>query len=191
MIDLEVSLDRALGKESEITDVECILKLIDSSHSIIIDKNIGITGEYKNNKIKHKTSNKLLYLKYMYRNDSLNEKRGDIFTVIGKTGAILIKEKVEYTFIFEKNGIKDNTKYAFILYNVYTDDNNSTVVVYNPKDETFRTNHKKLEYDYDSKLILEKVNSISYVLNDNGKKFWSEIINRQNNIGVFSAHSYS
>lgn len=191
MIDLEASLDRALGKDSELTDVECILKIIDPGHSIIIDKNIGITGEYKNNRAKHIASNELIYLKHMYRYDGYSEKRGDMFTVIGKTGAVLIKEKIEYTFIFEENGVKDNTKYAFILYNIYTDDNNLTVLIYNPKDETFRTNHKKLEYEYDSKLMIKKVNSISYILDDNGKKFWSEVINVYNNIGVFRACNYA
>lgn len=186
-MDIQDKLDKIFNIET--TDMEYMLSMLDIKHSIVIDNNVGLIGEFDEDSTYVEPSNQLMRLK------ELNEKRGDSFLVVGEMGTIIISEKVSHTFIIQDN--EDNiTRYAFILKDNKTLNEvdtffeaeaiyGSTVVIYDTKDESLRTNDRYMEYKYDKHIRLEEICNGVYRLSDNFKEYTSISIDVLNNISIF------
>lgn len=186
-MDIQDKLDKIFNIET--TDMEYMLSMLDIKHSIVIDNNIGLIGEFDEDSTHMEPSNQLMRLK------ELNEKRGDSFLVVGEMGTIIISEKVLHTFIIQDN--EDNiTRYAFILKDNKTLNEvdtffeaeaiyGSTIVIYDTKDDSLRTNDRYMEYKYDKHIRLEEICNGVYRLSDNFKEYTSISIDVLNNISIF------
>lgn len=186
-MDIQDKLDKIFNIET--TDMEYMLSMLDIKHSIVIDNNVGLIGEFDEDSTYVEPSNQLMRLK------ELNEKRGDSFLVVGEMGTIIISEKVSHTFIIQDN--EDNiTRYAFILKDNKTLNEvdtffeaeaiyGSTIVIYDTKDDSLRTNDRYMEYKYDKHIRLEEICNGVYRLSDNFKEYTSISIDVLNNISIF------
>lgn len=186
-MDILAKLDEIFNTET--TEMECMLSILDIKHSIVVDNNIGLIGEFDEESTHIEPSDKLMKLR------ELNEKRGDSFLVVGEMGTIILQERVSHTFII-KDGNEDITRYAFILKDNKTIDEidtffeakavyGQTIVIYDTKDESLRTNDKYIGYTYDKHISLEKISHEVYRLSDNFKEYSSVTIDMLNNISLF------
>lgn len=186
-MDIQDKLDKLFNVET--TDMEYMLSMLDKKHSIVVDNNIGLIGEFDKDSTHTEPSDKLMKLW------ELQEKRGDSFLVVGEMGTIIIPEKVSHTFIIQDNN-DDITKYAFILKDNKTINKidtffeaeavyDYTIVIYDIKNDTLRTNDEYTKYKYDKHIKLEEVMPGVYRLSDNLKEYASIAIDVFNNIHIF------
>lgn len=179
----------------EKSDLEKMLCILSPGQSILIDKHIGLIGEYEDNaEIKH-VEDKVF---------SITDERkcGSFYKVVSGQGLIVLDEQVIYSYKMFKD-LKETGEYLFILKNESTTDAMDdffdtkdtipAVVIYNINDETYSTNCEKLGNKYhftdtirinslatDSKLILE--------MEYNGERYFGCEVNSSNNIGILKAY---
>ena len=117
MVDIE-----QYGLEQDTTQMEDILQMIDPGHSIIIDKNIGLLGEFASEEDEEQAMRKARSCGYDTGNNSIIGrlydksslyKRGDFFKVIDADGCILFDEYIKESGIIYRNNVLYG--YIFIL----------------------------------------------------------------------------
>lgn len=185
--------DKVVDSVFERSELAKMLCFLDPEHSIIVDSNIGLIGEFKG---KHISKNS-----HTIKNVVDEEKCGDVYTVIGKQGLIILEEKVthsymildetleafEYLFIIENASVQDELSDFFDM-----DSTIPAVVIYNVNTEEYRTNCLDLanKYKYDKGIDITSTDaSNNGILNImyNGNCYYGCEINTSNHIGILKA----
>lgn len=191
--------------ESDTTQMENMLQMIDPAHGIIIDSNIGLLGEFTT------TVNEELALHNMsdkgyevYTNISVGKlndkrsmyKRGDFFKVVDADGCILFDEYINDCGILYKNN--ELYGYIFILkdykasqvFDLFFDNEAFCPAVVLYVDNKLYINNvldkelmKRFEYRDDIKL--EYMKTGEYKLEFENFVYYSYVINGHNNISIY------
>lgn len=202
MIDIE---QFCLGHDT--TQMENMLQMIDPSHSIIIDRNIGLLGEFESVEDEEQSIRTMQKLGYNVYQDNIIAKlddkysmykRGDYFKVIDADGCILFDEYITDCGIIYKN--RELYGYIFVLkdyrasqvFDIFFDDEDfcQAVVLYidgklyinNIDDEELMS---KFEYREDIKIHFVKPGE--FKLEFENTVYYSYAINGHNNISIYKA----
>lgn len=192
--------------EQDTTQMEAMLQMIDPGHSIIIDNNIGLLGEFTSEEDeKHAlASNK----SEMYDIDNMTigrlhdkhtlYKRGDFFKVIDSDGCILFDEYIRESGIIYRN----NSLYGYLfvlrdyeasqVFDTFFDDEafcaavvlyiNDKLYINNVLDEELMN---KFEYREDIKI--EFIKQGEYKLEFENTVYYSYNVDSNNGISIYKA----
>ena len=190
--------------EQDTTQMEAMLQMIDPGHSIIIDKNIGLLGEFASEDDEEHAlaSNRSgeydvdsMTIGRLHDKYSLY-KRGDFFKVIDSNGCILFDEYIRESGIIYKNS--NLYGYIFILrdyeasqvFDMFFDDEafcpavvlyiNDKLYINNVLDEELMN-----RFEYRDDIKIEFVKQGEYKLEFENIVYYSYNIDGNNNISIY------
>ena len=199
MIDIE-----QICLEQDTTQMEAMLQMIDPGHSIIIDKNIGLLGEFASEDDEERAlaSNRSgeydvdsMAIGRLHDKYSLY-KRGDFFKVIDSDGCILFDEYIRESGIIYKNS--NLYGYIFILrdyeasqvFDMFFDDEafcpavvlyiNDKLYINNVLDEELMD-----RFEYREDIKIEFVKQGEYKLEFENIVYYSYNVDGNNNISIY------
>lgn len=191
--------------EHDTTQMENMLQMIDPAHGIIIDKNIGLLGEFKSEFEEDLVMKNMHARGYeVYTNVSVGKlndkhsmnKRGDFFKVIDADGCILFDEYITDSGIIYKNN--ELYGYIFVLkdykasqvFDIFFDDEAfcPAVVIYaNNKLYINKISDDKLmkKFEYRDDIKIEYVKHGEYKLEFENIVYYSYVIEGNNSISIY------
>lgn len=181
-----------------------MLQMIAPECGIVIDENIGLLGEFKDEASYDKNIKQLTIQGYseneirqvaVFHRAEIQQTRGDFFRVIGNDGCILFDERVESTILLYRENV--HVGYMFILRDVkayqvlddFFDDEAScrAVIIYynnNLYINNIQDDEIKGKYKYDKSIKIEEVDNRSFRIEFKNDIFYSYVVSYHNRISI-------